>query len=123
MLSAFLGAFEDSAEHCKDRLSHLINNLASRIVDILIVAEEFPAPQAPQPKDTGPAIIHQKHYTIDGPGLDSHHIQVKFPKILVSINLHTLFADHLVPYLIVLVVLDSFVGWEEEVGGVECAGG
>jgi hypothetical protein len=112
VLSAFLDALEHSAEHRKHRLSHLIGNLASRIVDILIVAEEFPAPKTPQPKDASPAIINKKNHTIDGPGLDSHHIQVKFPKILVSIDLHALFADHLVPYVIVLIVPDSFVGWE-----------
>lgn len=123
MLSAFLDALKHSAEHRKHRLPHLINNLASRIVDILIVAEQFPAPKTPQPKDAGPAIIHQKHHTINRPGLYSHHIEVKFPKIFVGIDLHSLLADHLVPDVIVLVVLDSFVGWEEEVGGVECAGG
>jgi hypothetical protein len=112
VLSAFLDSLQHGAKHSQHRLPHLVGNLASRVINILIITKQFPAPQAPQPKDTHPAVIHQEHNTIDRPGLDSHHVQVEFPEILVRINLDTLFADHLIPDVIVLVVLDRFVGRE-----------
>lgn len=68
---------------------------------------------------TLPAIVDQEHDAVDGPGLYSHDIQIQFPEVFVSCDLHFALLDHIIPRVFVLSVFDDFKWREQLVCAVE----
>ena len=121
MLSTLSHSLEHCFEYSQYWFSYLLNYLTGIVVNLLIVFKFLSAPQTPQSKHTFPAVVNQENYAIDGPRLDSHHIQIPFPKVFVSADLHLRLFDHLEPSVIVLSMFDYFVRREKSVSGIKCS--